>query len=366
MTRVFQVMTLSFTILSTFCQTPALAAARAEMAGFGEWKRLRPIPNKEGFASPFAGTSNGALIVAGGANFPEKRPWEGGTKRYYDSIFVLEHPDGEWKTVGKLPHPTAYGAFIDTDTGVLCIGGNGDKEIYADVYLLEWENGQIRKTDWPPLPQPVTMACAAKAGNTIFLACGNVKDSTGKDTATASLWSIDLSDPSHNWKKREDLPGAPRFQAVASAKDDAFYVFSGIGTLNSEDGKPNLAYLKDAFRYTPNGDKGKWSRLADLPHANAASPSPAPALKNGKIILIGEGAQGKHLDKAMQDRPLMTGDSIAYDTQSDTWGAIDSAPFGTVCSPVVKWNGKILVVNGEVRGGVRTPGVWMGTLPTEE
>jgi hypothetical protein len=34
--------------------------------------------------------SNGALIVAGGANFPDKAVWEGGRKHWYDNIFVLE------------------------------------------------------------------------------------------------------------------------------------------------------------------------------------------------------------------------------------------------------------------------------------
>ena len=31
-------------------------------------------------------------MVAGGANFPDKRPWEGGAKVWHDSVFVLETP----------------------------------------------------------------------------------------------------------------------------------------------------------------------------------------------------------------------------------------------------------------------------------
>lgn len=37
-----------------------------------EWAKLAPLPDKEGFASPFAGVIAGKLVVAGGANFPDK------------------------------------------------------------------------------------------------------------------------------------------------------------------------------------------------------------------------------------------------------------------------------------------------------
>ena len=77
-----------------------------------QWRPLPSIPDHEGFASPFAGVANGALVVAGGANFPGKRPWEGGTKIWYDSVFVLEKPDGAWKTAGKLPRPIGYGVAL--------------------------------------------------------------------------------------------------------------------------------------------------------------------------------------------------------------------------------------------------------------
>ena len=66
----------------------------------GDWTRLPSLPDKEGFAGSFAGVSNGALIVAGGANFPDKKPWEGGGKVWYDTVFVLQRPDGEWNVAG--------------------------------------------------------------------------------------------------------------------------------------------------------------------------------------------------------------------------------------------------------------------------
>jgi N-acetylneuraminic acid mutarotase len=335
----------------------------AGQSASGDWKPLSPIPDPEGFAGAFAGTSNGALLVAGGANFPGKRPWEGGAKRFYDTIYVLEATDGAWKVAGKLPHPTAYGVSIDVDRGMLCIGGNGDKQNFADVFLLEWINGEIKKTYWPSLPQAITMAAGARLGSTIFLVCGNVKDAAGKDVATTSLWSLNLNDPKAGWTKREPLPGPPRAQEVVAVHGGALFVISGIGTTAGADGKSKIDYMSDAYRYVPSGATGQWTRLADLPHPNAAAPSPAPSIGKNGILLLGEGAQGKHLEIPMKDRPKLSGDSLVYDVVANSWHATDTVPFGAVCAPVVNWNGRWVVVNGEVRGGVRTPEVWIGTIP---
>ncbi len=88
------------------------------------WDRLRPLPNSVGVAGPCAGVSNGALIVAGGANFPTAAPWEGGQKVWHDGIFVLETPDSEWRSGFTLPRPMAYAASVTTPQGVVCIGGS--------------------------------------------------------------------------------------------------------------------------------------------------------------------------------------------------------------------------------------------------
>src|SRR5437899_3010494 len=86
----------------------------------GEWARLPPLPDKEGFAGAFAGASGGAMLVAGGANFPDKKPWEGGAKIWYDAVFVLDRPDGEWKVAGRLPRRLGYGVSVTHRDSVVC------------------------------------------------------------------------------------------------------------------------------------------------------------------------------------------------------------------------------------------------------
>jgi hypothetical protein len=52
---------------------------------------LPPLLNKEGVAGCFAGASHGSLLVAGGANFPGKKPWEGGAKVWHDDASTSGH-----------------------------------------------------------------------------------------------------------------------------------------------------------------------------------------------------------------------------------------------------------------------------------
>ena len=54
-----------------------------------EWEQLPTLPDEHGFAGAFCGVSGEALIVAGGANFPGGRPWDGAQKVWHDRIFVL-------------------------------------------------------------------------------------------------------------------------------------------------------------------------------------------------------------------------------------------------------------------------------------
>ena len=113
------------------------------------WRELPALPPnpsggfgqiQPGLAGPIAGVSNGALIVGGGANFPEAMPWDGGAKVWHDQLFVLEDPDATGWTTAKgwtLPRPLGYGVSISTDDGVICIGGCDAEQCYAEVFHLE-------------------------------------------------------------------------------------------------------------------------------------------------------------------------------------------------------------------------------------
>ena len=118
-----------------------LFVAFASPAGAGEWERLAPLPDQHGVAGPFAGASHGALIVAGGANFPDKKPWDGGRKVWSDAVYVLDKPNGRWAVAGTLPRPLGYGVSVTHNNGVVCVGGSDADRHYADVFRLADQAG---------------------------------------------------------------------------------------------------------------------------------------------------------------------------------------------------------------------------------
>src|SRR5258706_11279560 len=73
--------------------------SRAETMSLS-WEALPALPpaggqaKQPGVASPFVGVHGDSLVVAGGANFPEKMPWDGGAKVWWDDIWVLENLSG--------------------------------------------------------------------------------------------------------------------------------------------------------------------------------------------------------------------------------------------------------------------------------
>ena len=103
------------------------AAAQRDVLRWGE---LPALPDAIGFAGVFAGVSNDALIVAGGANFPTGPPWDGHPKRWHDRIFVLPNPDASWQTGFQLPRPLAYGVSATWGNTLICLGG-GDQERHS-------------------------------------------------------------------------------------------------------------------------------------------------------------------------------------------------------------------------------------------
>ena len=113
-------------ILAIFCMTTLAIAADTPT-----WDQLAPLPDPLGVATPFAGVSGGALLVAGGANFPDKMPWEGGKKVWHDRV---------------------------------------------------WKSGALTTQPLPPLPIALSGASGALVGDTLIVACGS--EASGEQAAT--------------------------------------------------------------------------------------------------------------------------------------------------------------------------------------
>ncbi|MDA1277903.1 MAG: galactose oxidase [Verrucomicrobia bacterium] len=318
------------------------------------WSQLPKIPDREGFAAPFAGVSGGALIVAGGANITGEKWNEPFVKTWYDSVFVLTKPGGRWLRTGKLPRKTDYGVSITVNDGVLCFGGSDATQHFSSSFRLAWKSGEIKTT---ALPQPCANACGALLGHTIYIA-GGIESPTAT-TALHTFWMLDLDAPEPIWVELDPWPGPERMLAVAGVQDGSFYLFSGAKLSADADGKPVREFLRDAYRFTPGQG---WKRLADLPRAAVAAPSPAPAL--GSILAIFSGDDGLNVAfQPVKEHPGFPRNALLYDTKTDGWTALDNVPFSRATVPAVAWQDRVVIPNGEVRPRVRTPEVWSLRVP---
>lgn len=319
------------------------------------WKQLPALPDREGFAGSYAGVSGDALVVAGGANFPDKRPWEGGTKIWYDRVFVLEPAATAWRETGRLPMAGGYGVSVNTPEGVVLIGGGDAKRNFNEVWLTRWDGKTLRFTALPSLPKPLAMAAGAIVGRTIYVAGG--LDRPDATQAQSAFFALDLDKLSAGWVALAPWPGPERLLATAGASGGAFYLFSGARLVADARGKTSREWLRDAYRYTPTSG---WKRLADLPRVSVAAPSPAPEV-NGKLLVIGgdDGAQVAVTPTAHQGFPR---DVLAYDPATNTWSRAGDVPFSLVTTTLTTWRGQIVVPGGEAKPGVRSPAAWTAEI----
>jgi N-acetylneuraminate epimerase len=322
-------------------------------AAYADWEQLAPIPDKSGVAAPFAGVSGDTLLVAGGANFPDKAPWDGGKKVWYDTIYALSQAHAQWKPAGKLLRAIGYGVSVNSHDRIVCVGGNDADRCYADAFWLDYKNGKVTTSPLPSLPTPIANACGACVGDMLYIAGGQVSPTSTQ--AERSVFRIDLTSPKATWQTLDPIPGSARILATAASFDGSFYVIGGTALSEAPDHSVKRQYLADAYRYT---DGTGWLRLADLPVPIVAAPSPAPTDDTGIFILGGD--DGSHVGfKPANLHPGFSKTILHFDQRAGTWAKAGEMPAARVTAPCVHWNNQWVITSGEMRPGVRSPQVWM-------
>jgi parallel beta-helix repeat protein len=353
-----------------------LAAASTTGAGARavemlRWSELPGLPDPIGVAGPFVGVHAGAIIVAGGANFPvadgagEADRWQA-VKVWHDACWVLAGGPGgpaTWRAVEPFGRRVAYGASASTPQGVVCVGGDDGTRVFDTVTLLSWDPaaGRVGRTPLPALPQPLTCGGAAAIGSVVYVACG--QQGLGLDTAGAALYRLDVSalrrPSSAAWERLADVPGGPRAFPVVVARHDGtepcVYVMSGRRAA----GKPGeIEPLCDVQEFAPRGG-GAWRRRAELPRAVMAGTAVAVGQEHVFILSGDDGERWREVDTLRDAHPGFPRRSLAYHTITDTWIDGGPMPANQVATTAVRWGDAAVIVSGEVRPRHRTPAAWM-------
>lgn len=338
----------------------------AEFSGF---------PEQLGFAGMAVAKISDGFLIAGGANFPDNLPWEGGKKYFSDKIFfwdgVSQHP--EILNI-KLPNGIAYSGYASFDNQLIILGGetsegasrkvfsiskNGITElpelpesavapavvkVESTIYLLGGDTGSktsnrfisldlTEKSQWKTLPDmPITTANAGvfNIGNSIFVASGRSKNPNGISTLNTEVFSFDLKN--HIWKKETEvtLDGekTPFVASAFFAYQDRYLVFSG-------------------------GDDGKiFNKIETFLNriANATNEKQKQQFIQEKNYLV------KH-HQGFNNR------IFAYDTHTKQWTKSIRLPFtASVTTASLLDGNKFYIFSGEIRPGVRSPKIWVGTI----
>lgn len=348
-----------------------------------------PAPGVEiqlGLAGVCTGISNNVLLVAGGANFPNRMPWQGGKKKYWDDIYILKKVDSTFKWLSsapfKLKNKMAYGASVTVADSVVCIGGETESGLSKEVFLLQWD--AVAKTIvtkvLPPLPFPVTNAGAATIGNTVFIAGGETPDSVA-----SQFLSLDLANTSSGWKELHRLP-KPVSHALLVAQcngdDNGLYL---IGGRMRNSGRTSDLY---ASVYRFDLKTNNWKEKKSLPYALSAGTGIATGSRH--ILLFG-GDKGETFQKTerlvaainretnearkeelnsqkihlQSTHPGFSKEVLQYNTLTDVWSVTGSIPLDVpVTTTAIKWGNFVMIPSGEIKAGVRTRKILAGNLPT--
>lgn len=394
--RLSQIAAMTLWVLSCAVGGNVPAEDRSEdLSAWTELPELPPAPGMDrhlGVAGPFAGISSDALIVAGGANFPQP-VWES-NKVWRDDIYVLVRESGggtsddesyRWVTGQKLDRPIAYGASVTTSHGVVCIGGNDAARTYSDVFLLQWDRSQERviQKSLPNLPDPLAYSSATVIGDTVYVAGGTT--GLGLETAQRNFWSLDLSQidtENLEWKRLPTWPGPPRAFAIAVAQhngsSDCVYVISGRRMTAGAGATGEVQFLRDVYEFTPDnyqpdvydvetdsyrGEVNPWRKRADVPRCVMAGTG--IEVGQNKILVLG-GADGSlyaRADELKDDHPGFPKEALSYNTITDTWTSAGPIPANHVTTTALRWgtdtvNDPIIIPSGEIRPRVRSPKVW--------
>ncbi|MFD0799189.1 sodium/solute symporter [Maribacter chungangensis] len=370
--------TLAFLLIGLFIGT-SQESPKTTVSNLPPLPALTGESESYGFAGMMGGMHNKVMIAAGGANFPNGLPWEGGKKVYTDAIFVLV--DGKWQiATEKLPTPLAYGASVALPDGLLIIGGENGKTANDAVFLLRYnaDDNSIAQETYPQLPEPLAYTAAVVEDGFVYVVGGK-----NANQSVNSFYRLSLKDKTV-WEQLPDFPGEPRalHTAVVQETKEARRLFV-IGGRNQAAGKKSttptdyLSYDLKKGVWTNEGPVRMNDRKRVLMGASAQASGSMHLLVYGgsdevlfdELEFIGlQLAQEqndsirsqliKKRDVILNDHPGFSNEILAYNTMTKKWFVYDtvSVQIPVTALSFAKKDG-FTIVSGEIAPGIRTPAV---------
>ena len=347
-----------------------------------EWKTIAELPpfrnqsKSIGVAGPIVGVINDKLIVAGGANFPDKMPWQGGKKIYYNNISIFNKEKEQIfqeKIQNSLTSNIAYAANCITPLGVVYAGGENELGFSDKVYLLQWDeaSNNLRQTKLPDLPVETTNGSLVCIDNTIYFLGGETLTNT-----TNQFYSLNLIKINQGWMTLPVLPKPlSNMVVVAQYLNGQKQIYLMGGRAKQKNGISDFS--SDVYSFDIH--LKIWDKKKSLPYPLSAGTG---AVFSEKYILLFGGDQGERFNKVeqtisninlekeqfkkenlisiknklLESHPGFSNEILLYNTQKNIWLSNGFIPFNaSVTTNLVQWADKIIIPSGEIKAGVRTP-----------
>lgn len=313
-------------------------------------KELNPIPDAayaKGVSAPFCGMAGDILVVAGGANFPDKSLLDGGQKRVYADIWA--YVGDSWQHAGLMPDSTAYGATFSVGKDLVFAGGNVNGKTTDKVFKVSIDGGKATLTELPPLPVPMEQSGWAQADGTLII---------GGGVGTRDIYSC--APDSFDWKKVAELP-EPLVQPVFYKEGDVLYVWGGFNPETLEVSDKGLC-LKE----------GGWTEAAGIPDKGTFTGATGASLPGGGVITVGgvnRDIFSRALHNTPEDRiPYLSKKPEEYKFRKEVylfkaaqgWKTIGTEDFCALAGAGVAaaCDKCAYVAGGELKPGVRSPRIF--------
>ena len=371
---------LAIYILLMLNNMPAVAQSKKVISI--EWKTIAELPpfrdqsKSIGVAGPVVGIINNKLIVAGGANFPDKMPWQGGKKIYYNNISIFNKEKEQVfqeKIQNSLTSNIAYAANCITPLGLVYAGGENELGLSDKVYLLQWDeaSNSMRQTKLPDLPVETTNGSLVCIDNTIYFLGGETLTNT-----TNQFYSLNLIKINQGWMTLPVLPKPlSNMVVVAQYLNGQKQIYLMGGRAKQKNGISDFS--SDVYSFDIH--LKIWDKKKSLPYPLSAGTG---AVFSEKYILLFGGDRGERFNKVeqtisninlekdelrkenlisiknklLESHPGFSNEILLYNTQKNIWLSNGFIPFNTsVTTNLVQWGDEIIIPSGEIKAGVRTP-----------
>ena len=319
----------------------------------------------------YGSLANKYIVVGGGANFPEESVLNGGDKKTYSDVYMLEDKNGVLEVIEhiNLENEIGYGASVTTEDGIYYIGGSSNPEADDAILFITLKDNKLNVEKIGDLSFTLQNGVAVYKDNKLYII-------TGKQGGKGSnkVYEYDLAS-----KESKELAPVPneesRTQAVAQLLNGNIYVFSG---------GDSIAYT-DGYKY--NFDNNTWEQVSDVELNNEGiSLLGAVSVKLNETEMLVIGGFNKAIyDNAVYNLGTLQGTALAgfrqgyfgadpyefnwnsniliYNSESDTWKTIGEVPFDAPCGEgLILIGNKIYSINGEIKPGIRTDKMYVGTI----